>query len=69
MSEDSQEFEITPGTLVMCRIGDNTVVGPCKVIFVGPDYVTVEDPAKKLWQTTVDRVDKADSQINDMLNA
>ena len=52
----------------MCRLGEHTVVGPCKVLFVGEDYVTVEDPNQKLWQTTLDRVEPADDQLSDMLN-
>ena len=60
MPEESvQEHNISPGTLVMVRLGDRTVVGPCKVIFVGPDYVSVEDPGERLWQTTLDRVELA----------
>ncbi len=68
MADEEQQVDITAGMLVTCRLGEQTVVGPCKVLFVGEDYVTVEDPNQKLWQTTLDRVDPADDQLSDMLN-
>ena len=68
MTDEEQQADITAGMLVTCRLGEHTVVGPCKVLFVGEDYVTVEDPNQKLWQTTLDRVEPADDQLSDMLN-
>jgi len=62
MSEESAG--LTRGTLVMCQIGENTVVGPCRIVYVGADYVTVEDPDKKVWQTSLDRVKRADDQLS-----
>ncbi len=68
MPEDIQNTNLTRGTLVMCRLGEKTVVGPCRVVYVGADYVTVEDPDQNLWQTTSDRVERADEQLSDLLN-
>ena len=68
MADEGQRTDITAGMLVTCQLGEHTSVGPCKVLFVGDDYVTVEDPNQKLWQTTLDRVEPADDQLSDMLN-
>ena len=68
MADEGERANVSAGTLVVCRLGDHTVVGPCKVLFVGEDYVTVEDPNQKLWQTTLDRVERADDQLSDLLN-
>ena len=68
MSEEPQGASITRDMLVMCRLGENTTIGPCRVVFVGADYVTVEDPERNVWQTTVDRVERADDRLADLLN-
>lgn len=68
MADGEQRPNISAGMLVMCRLGEQTLVGPCKVVHVGDDYVTVEDPNQKLWQTTLDRVEAADDQLSDLLN-
>ncbi len=62
MSEEA--IGLTRGTLVMCQIGENTVVGPCRIVYVGADYVTVEDPDQKVWQASLDRVERADDQLS-----
>ncbi len=69
MSEDAQEFSLSKGTLVMCQLGEKTRVGPCRVVFVGNDYVTVEDPDQNIWQTTPDRVARADDQLSNLLSS
>ncbi len=69
MSEEPQDISLTKGTLVMCRLGEKTRVGPCRVVFVGADYVTVEDPDQNIWQTTLDRVERADDQLSSLLNS
>ena len=66
MAEHQEDGSLTKGTLVVCRLGENTVIGPCRVVFVGADYVTVEDPDRKIWQTTPDRVKRADDQLSDL---
>ena len=65
----NQNAVLTKGTLVICRIGERTVVGPCRVIFVGPDYVTVEDPDQNVWQTDPERVERADEQLGELFNS
>ena len=69
MAEETQGTELTKGMLVMCRLGEKTVVGPCRVVYAGEDYVTVEDPGRKVWQTTPDRVDRADERLSHLLNS
>jgi len=69
MLEDSEEMGLTKGTLVTCRLGEKTTIGPCRVVFVGADYVTVEDPDQRVWQTTLDRVERADEHLSDLLNS
>ncbi len=69
MSEETQNLTLTKGTLVMCRVGKRTKVGPCRVIFVGADYVAVEDPDRNLWQIDLDRVERADDQLSHLLNS
>lgn len=65
----SQGTNLTQGTLVMCNLGEKTVIGPCRVVFVGADYVTVEDPDRNIWQTTPDRVERADDQLSSLFNS
>ena len=69
MTEVTQTTTLTKGTLVMCRLGERTVIGPCRVVFVGSDYVTVEDPDRNVWQTTPDRVERADEQLGELFSS
>lgn len=69
MPEENEGVGLTKGTLVTCRLGERTVIGPCRIVFVGADYVTVEDPDQRVWQTTPDRVERADDQLSELLNA
>jgi len=69
MSEENEDVGLTKGTLVTCRLGERTVIGPCRIVFVGADYVTVEDPDQRVWQTTPDRVERADDQLSELLNS
>ena len=64
----SEELQLTQGMLVTCRVGDNTKVGPCRVVFVGDDYVTVEDPDQKMWQIEPGRVEPANEQLAGLLS-
>ena len=68
MSEETRDTSLSKGTLVMCRLGERTKIGPCRVVFVGSNYVTVEDPDQNVWQTTLDRVERADDQLSSLLN-
>jgi hypothetical protein len=64
----SEEMQLSQGMLVTCRVGEKTKVGPCRVVFVGDDYVTVEDPDQKMWQIEPTRVEPANDQLAGLLS-
>ena len=63
MPESKRPLDLTAGMLVSCRVGERTTVSPCRVIYVGPGYVTVEDPERRMWQVSPDRVEPVSGSL------